>query len=71
MLRLEGKVSIASIGEIIGQQGYPHHSTGLVNGRLTKLGSYLPHTLSSKQSCVRFFLSDEISALGHPILITV
>jgi hypothetical protein len=71
LLRLEGKVSIASIGEIMSQYGHPHHSTGLISGRLTEFGRYLPHTLSSNRLCEVFFLSDEIFALGCPILITI
>ncbi len=71
LLRLEGKVSISGIDQILDQQGYPHHSTGLVSECLTSLGASLPNTLVSKEKRSVFILADEIHALNVPILISI
>jgi hypothetical protein len=70
-LRLEGKVSISGISEIMDQQGHPYHSTGLVSQRLTALGGALPNTLIAKKVRKVFALADEIHALNIPILLTI
>ena len=44
LLRLEGKVSLSGMDEILDQQGYPQHSTGLPGQCLTSLGASLPNT---------------------------
>jgi hypothetical protein len=71
LLRLEGKVSISGIGEILDQQGHPHHSTGLVSECLTSLGASLPNTLISKEERSIIILADEIHALNIPILVSI
>jgi len=71
LLRLEGKVSISGIDEILNQQGYPHHSTGFVSQCLTSLGASLPNTLITKEKRSVFLLADEIYASNIPILISI
>lgn len=69
--RLECKTSIGSISETLRVQGYKHSSVGMISERLQYLGENLPHTLSADGACYVFYLSDEIFALGHPILVTI
>jgi hypothetical protein len=71
LLRLEAKASISNISEILQAQNYPHYSTGMTSERLTYLGEHLPNTLNIEQEQSIFYLSDEIFALGSPILITI
>ena len=71
LLRLEGQVPIARISEILRVLGYPHDSIGMVSERLTLFGSCLSNTLNIGIPYLIFYLSDEIFALGCPILVTI
>lgn len=71
LLRLEGRVSIAAISEILHTLGYPHDSTGMVSERLKAFGGCLSNTVNVDTGYLVFFLSDEIFALGRPILVTI
>jgi hypothetical protein len=71
LLRLEGKCSIYSISEILTTWNYSCHSTGMISQLLSKYGKQLPSTLSSPEQHQVIYLSDEIFALGCPILITI
>lgn len=71
LLRLEGRVSLSGISEILRTLGYPHDSTGMISERLKTFGRCLSNTLNVDTECLVFFLSDEIFALGRPILVTI
>jgi hypothetical protein len=71
LLRLEGKVSISSISEILQMQGYEYSSTGMVSEHLKHLGENLPNNLIAKEIHEVFCLSDEIFASSQPILVTL
>jgi hypothetical protein len=71
LLRLEGRVSIAGISEILHKLGYPHDSTGMVSERLKAFGGCLSNTINVDAECLVFFLSDELFALNRPILVTI
>lgn len=71
LLRLEGRVSIASISEILRVLGYPRDSTGMISERLKFFGSCLSNTLNVDTPYLVFFLSDELFTLGCPILVTI
>jgi hypothetical protein len=71
LLRLEGRVSIAAISEILHKLDYPHNSTGMIGERLKAFGGCLSNTLNVDTECLVFFLSDEIFALSRPILVTI
>lgn len=71
LLRLEGRVSLAGISEILHTLGYPHDSTGMISERLKTFGGCLSNTLNVDTECQVFLLSDEIFALGRPILVTI
>jgi hypothetical protein len=71
LLRLEGRVSLAGISEILHRLGYPHDSTGMISERLKAFGCCLSNTLNVDTECLVFFLSDEIFAAGRPILVTI
>jgi hypothetical protein len=57
LLRLEGRVSLAVISEILRTLGYPHDSTGMISGRLKAFGGCLSNTLNVDTECLVFFLS--------------
>lgn len=71
LLRLEGQVSIGRISEILRILGYPHDSSGMVSERLKFFGGCLSNTLNTDTPFLIFYLSDEIFALGCPILVTI
>jgi hypothetical protein len=71
LLRLEGRVSIAAISEILHTLDYPHDSTGMVSERLKAFGGCLSNTINVDTEYMVFFLSDEIFALNRPILVTI
>ena len=71
LLRLEGKCSISSISEILKTLNYPHSSEGMISQLLKKYGGALSPTLSADGKYLVIFLSDEIFALGCPILVTI
>jgi hypothetical protein len=71
LLRLECKTSIGSISESLSKMGYPHHSTGMISERLTALGKCLGNTIQVNREYLVFCLSDEVFALGRPILVTI
>lgn len=71
LLRLEGQVPIARISEILRILGYPNDSTGMISQRLKFFGRCLSNTLNVDKPYLIFYLSDEIFALGRPILVTI
>ena len=72
LLRLEGRASIQSISDILIGLGYEkNNSVGTVSQRLTAIGRAVTNALQPKQQLMTFWLSDEIFANGHPILITI
>ena len=71
LLRLEGQSPIARISEMLRMMGYPNDSTGMVSQQLKFFGSCLSNTLNVDRPYLIFYLSDEIFALGCPILVTI
>jgi hypothetical protein len=71
LLRLEGKCSLSSISEILKVLNHPKNSEGMISELLKKFGGRLSPTLSVNGEYLVIFLSDEIFALGCPILITI
>ena len=71
LLRLEGKCSLSSISEILKVLNHPNNSEGMNCSRLKRYGGILSPTLSVDREYRVIFLSDEIFALGCPILITI
>lgn len=72
-LRLEGRCSIAAISTIMSRFGVSPSSTGTISQTLQSIGHLLPNTLCTQAKEIRLvvFLSDELFAHGHPILVTV
>lgn len=70
LLRLEGKCSLEHISQIVKQLGLPCASVGYISQRLQAYARALPREAIAGAQIV-FLLSDEIFALGQPILITV
>ena len=71
LLRLEGKCSIPSISSILKHFAYQPNSVGYLSHYLQDYGRYVPSTLSMAQTKVVFYLSDELFAIGVPILGTI
>ena len=71
LLRLEGKCSIPSISSIFKHFAYQPNSVGYLSQYLQVYGRCVPSTLSMAQTQVVFYLSDEIFAIGAPILVTI
>jgi len=69
LLRLEGKWHRSSISEILKVLNYPYNSESMISQHLKMYGAFLSPTLSSSRLVI--FLSDEIFALGCPILVTI
>ena len=71
-LRLEGCCSIGAISTIMKRFGIEHSSTGKMSRTLHEIGALLPNTLSTDGTIqLVVFLSDELFAKQHPILVTV
>jgi hypothetical protein len=72
-LRLEGRCSIGAISTIMTRFGVEPSSTGTISQTLQTIGHLLPNTLCTQANEIRLvvFLSDELFAHGHPILVTV
>jgi hypothetical protein len=71
LLRLEGKCSLPSIASILKHFAYQPNSVGYLSEYLQNYGRCLPSTLLVAQKKVVFYLSDEIFAIGTPILVTI
>jgi hypothetical protein len=71
LLRLEGKCSLPSISSILKHFAYQPSSVGYLSEYFQDYGCCVPSTLTMTQKKVVFYLSDEIFAIGTPILVTV
>ena len=71
LLRLEGKCSLPSIASILKHFAYQPNSVGYLSQYLQNYGRCLPSTILVAQKKVVFYLSDEIFAIGTPILVTI
>ena len=71
LLRLEGKCSLPSLSTILKRLEYQPNSVGYRSEYLKDSGRSVPSTLQAAQKKVVFYLSDEIFAIGTPILVTV
>ncbi len=71
LLRLEGKCSLPSIASILKHFAYQPGSVGYLSEYFQDYGRCVPSTLSMAQKKVVFYLSDEIFAIGTPILVTI
>ncbi len=71
LLRLEGKCSLPSLSAILKRLEYQPNSVGYLSEYLQDYGHSVPSTLQVAQKKEVFYLSDEIFAIGTPILVTV
>lgn len=73
MLRLEGKCSIPSIGEILKNMGLKNNSVGTISHELKEIGEYLPNTYYFENNTIMYvYLAvDEMFSHSTPILISV
>jgi hypothetical protein len=71
MLRLEGKCSIPSMASMFKHFDYQPNSVGYLSQYLQDYGRSIPSSLSMAEKKVVFYLSDEIFAIGVPILVTL
>jgi hypothetical protein len=71
LLRLEGKCSIPSLSSILAYRHEAPNSVGYLSRSLTAYGRLVPSTLEMTSSTSVFYLSDEIFAIGMPILVTI
>ena len=71
LLRLEGKCSIPSISSILDYRHEEPNSVGYLSQSLNAYGRLVPSTLEMAASKTVFYISDEIFALGIPILVTI
>ena len=71
LLRLEGKCSIPSIASILDYRHEEPNSVGYLSQSLHTFGRLVPSTLEMASSKSVFYLSDEIFAIGTPILVTI
>jgi hypothetical protein len=71
LLRLEGKCSLPSLSAILKRLEYQPNSVGYLSEYLKDYGRSVPSTRQAAQKKVVFYLSDEIFAIGTPILVTV
>ncbi len=71
LLRLEAACSIPSLSSILKRLEYQPNSVGSLSESLQAYGRAVPSTLSMSQQTVVFYLSDEIFAIRHPILVTI
>jgi len=72
-LRMEGRSSIDAVSTIMNRFGYEGSSAGSISQILSRIGGWLPATLSSEKGIIRYlvFASDEIFSKTLPILVTV
>jgi hypothetical protein len=71
VLRLEGQCSIPSMSSIFKYFDYQPNSVGYLSQYLKDYGRSVPSTLRVSETKMVFSLSDEIFAIGAPILVTV
>jgi len=71
LFRLDAQLSISQISEILKRLGYANDSVGMISERLKLFGGRVPHVLYADKERLVFYVSDEIFALGCPILITI
>jgi hypothetical protein len=71
VLRLEGQCSIPSISSIFTHFDYQPSSVGYLSQYLKDYGRSVPSTLRVAEKKMVFSLSDEIFAIGVPILVTL
>jgi len=71
VLRLEGQCSIPSMSSIFKYFDYQPNSVGYLSQYLKDYGRSVPSTLRVAETKMVFYLSDEIFAIGAPILVTV
>jgi len=71
VLRLEGQCSIPSISSIFKHFDYQPSSVGSLSQYLKDYGRSVPSTLRVAEKKMVFYLSDEIFAIGVPILVTL
>src|SRR6266404_3589037 len=71
LLRLEAACSIPSLSSILKRLEYQPNSVGYLSESLRAYGRAVPSTLSMPQQTVVFYLSDEVFAIRHPILVTI
>jgi hypothetical protein len=71
LLRLEAACSLPSLSSILKRLEYQPNSVGYLSESLQAYGRAVPSTLSMSQQTVVFYLSDEIFAIRHPILVTI
>ena len=71
VLRLEGQGSIPSISSIFKHFDYQPSSVGYLSQYLKDYGRSVPSTLRVAEKKMVFYLSDEIFAIGVPILVTL
>jgi hypothetical protein len=71
LLRLEGKCSLPSISSILKHLAYQPSSVGYLSECLHDYGHSVSSTLLAADKKVVFYLSDEIFAIGTPILVTI
>jgi hypothetical protein len=71
LLRLEAACSIPSLSSILKRLEYQPNSVGYLSESLQAYGRAVPSTLSMSQQTGVFYLSDEIFAIRHPILVTI
>ncbi len=71
LLRLEGRCSIPSISSILEYRHDAPNSVGYLSQSLHTYGRLVPSTLEMASTKTVFYLSDEIFAIGTPILVTI
>jgi hypothetical protein len=72
-LRMEGRSSIGAVSTIMNRFAYESSSAGFISQTLSRIGGWLPTTLSTENGIIRYlvFASDEIFSKTLPILVTV
>ena len=71
LVRLEAACSIPSLSSILKRLAYQPNSVGYLSASLQAYGRAVPSTLAMPQQTVVFYLSDEVFAIRHPILVTI
>jgi len=72
-LRMEARSSVSAIATVMRRFAYELPSTGSISQILSRIGGWLPTTLTPENAIVRYlvFASDEIFSKTTPILVTV
>jgi hypothetical protein len=72
-LRMEARSSIGAISTVMSRFAFELSSTGSVSQQLSRIGGWLPTTLSTENGIIQYlvFASDEIFSKTTPILVTV